>query len=204
MDAGRLDAQTILERLSQPWRHGEHQDLTGIICDEPLDLSGLTCSGVDFSGAHFTSGFKAVGTTFAGLSWFRTLRFDRDVDLSGARFMNDARFEGVRFGGAASFNDAELRGIGRFDDAHFSKGASFERLVSYGNFSLQGVRADAPLLFRASEWLGGLWCQDARLPEGTDFSETQIHGRLWLRAATRGNRPLTRDMFALSFGYTYT
>ena len=32
---------------------------------------------------------------------------------------------------------------------------------------------------------------------------TQVHGRLWIKRARKGNAPLSPDAFGMSFGYTY-
>ena len=146
-------------------------------------------------------GFDASNTRFQGLSWFRETMFDVHMNAQNAYFLNDARFERATFNAPALFDGVELHGIGRFDGAHFARGGSFKTMTSYGNVSLDGVRAGAPLAFTDSEWLGGLWCQDAHLPAETDFSGTQIHGRLWLRGAVRGNAPLMADQFPLAYGY---
>ena len=60
-----------------------------------------------------------------------------------------------------------------------------------------------PVSFRGGEWLGGLWCESADLPEDADLAETQVHGRLWLRGGHRGNAALAASDFGMSFGYTY-
>lgn len=198
-----MTPQEIRDRLCVPWRHGQHVDLTGITCDGSLDLAGCVLTGVDFTGARFPQGIDARGARFDGLCWFRDVEFGGPARFGGARFMNDARFEDSRFAGPADFSAAEFRGIGRFDSARFEAGADFSDTVSYGNFSFQGVAARGPVTFRGGEWLGGLWCQEAHLPAEADLGETQVHGRLWLRAARRGNAALQARDFGMSFGYTY-
>ena len=54
-----------------------------------------------------------------------------------------------------------------------------------------------------AEYLGGIWCDSTAFAEGTDFSDIQVHGRLWIRRARLGTAPLAADRFTLSFGYTY-
>jgi len=198
-----MTPQEIRARLTVPWRHGEFVDLAGVECDAPLDLSGCTLTGVDFSGARFAQGIDARGARFDGICWFRGATFGGPAHFGGALFMNDARFENSRFDRAADFSGAEFRGIGRFDNTRFDAGADFSATVSYGNVSLQAVSAAGPVTFRGGEWLGGLWCQGARLPAETDLGETQVHGRLWLRDARRGNSALGSGDFGMSFGYTY-
>ncbi|KHQ49739.1 pentapeptide repeat-containing protein [Mameliella alba] len=193
----------LRERLVAPWRHGEHADLRGVTCEGRLDLSGCEVAGFDLSGASFPEGIDARGARFLGLSWLRDVRFGGRADFGGAVFLNDARFEGARFDGAARFSGIEFRGIGRFDGARFEAEADFSGAVGYGNCSLAQVSMQGPTSFRDSEWLGGLWCQDAALPADADLAETQVHGRLWLRGARQGNGALKPAAFGMSFGYTY-
>lgn len=202
MTGPALTTGEIRERLSRPWKHGEHADLRGIVCAETLDLRGLSLAGADFSGARL-AGIDATGAVFQGLSWFRGVRFGGKAAFGGARFSIDARFEEANFGESADFAGAEFRGIGRFDRAQFAAGADFSDTVAYGNVSLHGIVAHGAASFRGGEWLGGLWLQDARLPEQTDLSGTLVHGRLWLRGARRGGLPLRAEDFGMSFGYTY-
>jgi len=193
----------IRDRLTRAWRHGDHADFRGIICEEPLDLSGVALDGVDFTGARFAAGVDARGARFDGLAWFRDVAFGGPARFDDAVFMNDARFEGADFSGHASFHGAEFRGIGRFDGAHFAAGADMGATTCYGNFSLQSVDGRGAFTFGGSEWLGGLWCDRARLPGEVDLAETQVHGRLWLRGARRGNAALEPEDFGMSFGYSY-
>lgn len=198
-----ITAAKIRERLLRPWKHGDHVDFRGVICKDRLDISGVAVDGVDFTGARFLGGIDASCTHFAGLAWFRDVVIEGPANFSGAVFMIDARFEGVKFQQAAGFCDAEFRGIGRFDGAVFAADADFSGTTCYGNFSLQSAESRGSATFRGSEWLGGLWCEDARFPAGVDLSDTQVHGRLWLRQARRGNAALRSDDFGMSFGYTY-
>jgi len=198
-----MTPQELRARLTEPWTHGKHADLRGIVCDGRLDLSGCAVAGADLTGAQFPEGIDASGARFLGLSWFGGVRFGGPADFSAAVFMNDARFEASRFDGPVRFTGAEFRGIGRFDGARFDGGADFSDVVSYGNFSLHQVSMAERASFHGSEWLGGLWCQDARLPADADLQDTQVHGRLWLRGGHRGNAVLTAADFGMSFGYTY-
>lgn len=196
-------AAEIRARLLEPWQHGEHADFHGLVCEEMLDLAGVPLAGVDFTGAQFKGGIDARGARFDGLAWFQDVQFNGPAHFDGAVFMNDARFEGVHFADASGFKGVEFRGIGRFDRAQFERGVDFSETVCFGNFSLQSATGRAPFDFRHSEWLGGLWCDQVTLPERADFSDTQVHGRLWLRGARRGNAPLTTKDFGMSFGYSY-
>ncbi|KUJ82727.1 hypothetical protein AVO45_18730 [Ruegeria marisrubri] len=198
-----MPAADIRARLAQPWRHGEHADFTGMTCDGLLDLRDMALAGVDFTGAHFPNGIDARGACFNGLSWFGEVSFGGPARFDNAMFTNDARFEGADFTAVAAFTGAIFCGIGRFDAAEFADGADFARTTCYGNFSLQSVTARGAVSFRDGEWLGGLWCDDARLPEDIDLAETQVHGRLWLKGALRGNAALQAGAFGMSFGYTY-
>ena len=199
-----MKAAEIRARLAVPWRHGDCVDLAGIICEDLLDLSDLSLTGVDFTGARFPRGLVAHGTRFQGVSWFRKTVIEEVADFAQARFFNDARFESARFRAPADFTGAEFRGTGSFDDCRLEAGGGFSEAVSYGNFSIARMEAGAPLTFRAAEWLGGLWCAGTRLPARTDFGETQIHGRLWLRDARRGGETLRPDAFGMPFGYIYS
>lgn len=199
----QMSAHCLRERLTRPWRHGEHADLRGVSCEGRLNLRSCDVAGFDLSGASFPEGIDARGARFHGLSWFGNAKFQGSADFTGAAFMNDARFEGAHFASEATFEGAEFRGIGRFDGCTFSKDAHFLDLVSYGNFSIQQVRMEGAANFRGSEWLGGLWCQAAALPLDVELNDTQVHGRLWLRGAHRGNLALGADDFGMSFGYTY-
>jgi uncharacterized protein YjbI with pentapeptide repeats len=199
-----IAASEIRARLAQPWRHGAHADFRGVICNGPLDLAGLVVDGVDFSGAVFPEGLDARQARFDGLAWFGGVTFGAPARFGGASFMNDARFEGTVFAGSAEFGGAEFRGIGRFDDAQFGAGADLSEIACFGNFSMQDVQAEGAVSLRAAEWLGGLWCAGMRLPPCADTTGTQVHGRLWLRGARRGEAPLAATDFEMVFGYAYT
>ena len=193
----------IRERLAQTWQHGNHADFRGVTCEGELDLAGIPLDGVDFTGARFAGGIDARGARFNGLAWFRDVRIEGPARFDEAVFMNDARFEGAHFKKEARFHGAEFRGIGRFDGACFAEGADMAETTCYGNFSLQSVDGRRTFDLGGSEWLGGLWCDHARLPDTLDLTETQVHGRLWLRGARRGNAALSPDDFGMSFGYSY-
>jgi uncharacterized protein YjbI with pentapeptide repeats len=196
-------AAEIRAALSQPYRHGAHSDFAGITCDEPLDLSGLVLSGVDFSGARFARGIDARGARFDGLSWFIGASFGADARFAGAVFASDARFDDAGFAARADFSKAEFRGIARFDRGRFAAGFDATGVTGNGNFSLEEVQVTDEASLAQSEFMGGLWCQNAHLPAATDLTGTQVHGRLWLRGARRGNAPLRAGDVELAFGYTY-
>lgn len=198
-----MKAAEIRARLTVPWRHGDCVDFAGIVCEDRLDLSDLSLTGVDFTGARFPRGIVARGARFQGVSWFRKAVFDGVADFARARFFNDARFEDASFRAPADFTGVEFRGTGSFDDCRLEAGGDFSGAVSYGNFSIARLQAGEPLTFRKAEWLGGLWCAGARLPASVDFGETQIHGRLWLRDARRGAEALRPAAFGMAFGYAY-
>lgn len=191
-------AAEIRARLSRRWVHGVAEDLRGLTLSEPLDLSGLTLCGVDFRGTHFGAGIKAGGAVFDGLGWFGGCRF-ADADFSDALFVNDARFEDTVFDTAPRLDRVEFRGIARFDAA-LMPGASARGLTCYGNASFAGARVGA-LDLSDSEFLGGFWAQSADFGVEARFTNTQTHGRLWLRGATRGTAPLSPEEFGLVFGY---
>ena len=199
-----MRAATIRQLLVVPWRHGEHIDLNGVICEGRLDLSGLNVAGFDFSGARFPDGIDARKARFQGLAWFTGAVFGKDMLFDGACFFNDARLEDTRFEGLAGFAATEFRGIGRFDRARFEADADFANMVSYGNFSLHGAMATGTISFKGAEWLGGLWCQGASLPADANMDNSQVHGRLWLKDAKHGNGPLLARSFGMSFGYDYS
>lgn len=192
----------IRERLTRPWCHGEAEDLAGVTVEGALDLTGLSLCGVDFRGATFRGGLKAPGVRFDGLSWFHDAHFEGPVDLSGALFANDARFDAACFEDA-TLSGAEFRGTATFRACRFDGEADLSRLTCYGNLDLAETRFAAGLSLAGSELLGGLWAQAADFPAEADFADTQVHGRLWLRAARQGNAPVDDTAFGLSFGYTY-
>jgi uncharacterized protein YjbI with pentapeptide repeats len=198
-----MRASEIAERLTAPWVHGEHVDLTGVTCKGRLDLAGRDLPGVDLSGAAFPDGIDATGARFQGLAWFRAASFGDPTSFARATFLSDARFEDSEFAGAPDFSETEFRGIARFDHADLPRGARFGRSVSYGNVSLAHARFGAPGDFRGAEYLGGIWCDGTHFAPGTDFADIQVHGRLWIRRARMGDAPLNPGLFALSFGYTY-
>lgn len=199
-----MKAAEIRELVCTPWHHGDCADLSGVICEGALDLAGCDVTGVNFTGAFFPDGFDASGARFRGVSWFSHGHFGKAASFVEAVFTNDARFDQATFSGKASFERAEFRGIARFDRGDFVSGANFRSVACYGNFSLHGVWMRKQAEFQGAEWLGGLWCEAAQLPENADFADTQVHGRLWLRHAVVGNRRLQSSAFPLSYGYTYS
>jgi hypothetical protein len=196
-------AAEIRTRLSVPWRHGDCVDLAGIVCEDRLDLTGLSLTGVDFTGARFPGGIVTHGARFQGVSWFRKSVIEGVADFAQSCFFNDARFEEACFHAPADFSRAEFRGTGSFDNCRLEAGGDFSGAVSYGNFSIARLKADEPLTFRNMEWLGGLWCAGAQLPARADFDETEVHGRLWLRDAQRGAEMLKPAAFGMTFGYIH-
>ena len=196
-----MTAQEVRARLSQTWRHGHAVDLQGLHLDEPLDLSGLALCGVDFRGARF-AGLRAHGAQFDGLCWFHGAQFDGPVDFSGTRFASDARFDGARFA-TANFHAAEFRGIAGFHAARLAR-ADMTAMIAYGNADFGNVRIESSADFSGSEFLGGFWAEGADLPPDADLGGTEVHGRLWIKQALRGNTPLRTADFGLVFGYTYS
>jgi len=153
-----MNAADILERLSVPWRHGAHVDLTGIVCADRLDLSGRDLPGVDFSGARFPQGIDAQGARFQGLAWFRGVVFGGPSLFQRATFVSDARFEETQFDYLADFSEAEFRGIARFDAARFARGASWcDHTRFAANTDFTGIQIHGRL------WLRGAQVQGARL-----------------------------------------
>lgn len=199
-----MDATEIRELLAQPWKHGVAVDLRGVRVADLLDLSDLAVCGVDFTGAVFEAGLNAKGAQFDGLAWFKNVQFGPATDFSGAMFVNDARFDAAAFNAPVSFANAEFRGVAGFALAQFPAGADFRALTCYGNIDLAEVHAQGTMNFADSEFLGGLWANGTILPADTDFSDTQVHGRLWLRGARRGDTNMAVRDFGLSFGYTWT
>ena len=197
-----MNPAEIRARLTRPWKHGEAEDLAGVTVEGPLDLTGLALCGVDFRGAVFKGGLIAPGARFDGLSWFHDAVFEGPLDLSGALFANDARFDAARFE-AAMLKSAEFRGTATFRACRFGGMADLRDLTCYGNIDLAETRYAEGLSLRGSEFLGGLWAQSARFPAEADFTQTQVHGRLWLRDAAQGNGPVADTAFGLAFGYTY-
>ena len=122
--------------------------------------------------------------------------------LDGDRIV-DARFDGAGFGSAPDFRGAEFRGIARFDDALLPAGGDFRDLVCFGNAAFARAQGDDPD-FTGSEFLGGFWAQSAQFGGAARFDGTQVHGRLWLRGALHGNRPLKAADFGMVFGYAWT
>lgn len=198
-----MTPEEIRSLLLSPYQHGAHHDLRNIKCEGPLDLTGCAISAVDFSGAHFPQGIDARGAVFQGLSWFRCATFGGAARFDGTQFLSDARFEDAHMEATATFEQTEFRGVGRFDRVAFAQKSSFQSCTCYGNFSLQETAPTTEMNLRDCEWLGGLWCHKAHLPQTTDLSGTEIHGRLWLRCAMLGDRALTTEDFGMSFGYTY-
>jgi len=199
-----MDAAAIRDRLSTPWKHGEAADLRGIRVTEALDLSNLALCGVDFTGAVFEAGVTAKNARFDGLAWFKDVEFGAATDFSGALFVNDARFDAAVFTAPADFSGAEFRGIAGFSQTQFRAGAAFGALNCYGNADFADARADGAVTFAGSEFLGGLWASRTILPPDANLTDTQVHGRLWLRGARRGDGTLAAHDFGLSFGYTWT
>lgn len=196
-----MRAADIRALLMRPWVHGEAADLRGLTLHDPLDLSGLVLSGVDFSGTRFEAPVTARGARFEGLSWFTGSDFV-GADFSGALFVNDARFDDARFATGPGFAGAEFRGIARFDGATLDSG-DFRALTCYGNAAFARVNA-GQCDFTGSEFLGGFWADAARFGPGSTFAETQVHGRLWLKGARLGNAPLPPSGFALAYGYAWS
>ena len=70
------------------------------------------------------------------------------------RISNDPSFAALAVSIGASF-----KGPARFDDS-----------VCYGNFSLHNVTMAGAASFNGAEWLGGFWCDAARLPDTAEFA----------------------------------
>lgn len=194
-----MTAAEVRAALSRPWRHGEALDLRGATLHQRLDLRDLPLGGLDARGATFAAGIDARGARFNGLAWFHGARLAGPCDFAGAVFANDARFDEARFDDAL-FAGAEFRGTACFRGAQMRSG-DLGAITCYGNLDLGALRCTGALRLTGAECLGGLWAPDCALPAETDLSETQIHGRLWLRGARRGTALLAERDFALTFGY---
>ncbi|MGR3661887.1 MAG: pentapeptide repeat-containing protein [Paracoccaceae bacterium] len=198
-----MHAQEVRELMVQPWQHGDCIDLHGITCEGLLDIAGCNVTGIDLRGAQFPDGINAIGTQFNGVAWFQGAKISKKADFSQSRFMIDATFDRACFACAAEFNNAETYGISQFDFAEFFEGASFQNYIAYGNFSFQGTKIHKQCNFHGAQWLGGIWCDAAQFPENTDFLDSEVYGRLWLRNATRGKVPIDEGQIPLHLGYIY-
>ena len=196
-----MTPEDILSRITIPYEFGACVDLRGITCEGRLVLDGARITGVDFTGAHFPEGISAVGTEFLGLSWFHEITA-RDVDFTDALFHNDARFDRVQIAGDADFTKAEFRGVSQFDSARIGGTLGLSAVQGFGNCSLENAEIAGQTQLARSEWFGGLWLDHTRF-SSIETGDMLVHGRLWLKQAQLGNRPVPTDSFEISFGYSY-
>ncbi|MFV0382713.1 pentapeptide repeat-containing protein [Paracoccus sp. (in: a-proteobacteria)] len=195
-----MDGAGIRSRLNTPYVFGEYVDLSGITCEDRLNLDGLSVAGVDLSGASFPCGISARGTQFLGVSWFRAISAT-DADLTGAVFHADARLDRAAIDGGLIMRDAEFRGVLQFDGAELAGDVDLHGAVGYGNCSFERASLGGCVDFRNSEWMGGLWLESASFAQ-LEADEMLIHGRLWTRRARLAQGRLSPDRFSISFGYS--
>ncbi|MCP4317804.1 MAG: hypothetical protein GY789_17725 [Hyphomicrobiales bacterium] len=134
-----ISAAEIRSDLEKPPAFGHFADLTNRRVTEPLDLSGLTLCGFDFSGSRFESDVCFDDATLKGISWFRSTHFEAEADFRSVCFFNDARFDGAGFARNGRFCRAEFRGIATFDACSAQSELDFSDCLANGNFSIAGA-----------------------------------------------------------------
>ena len=93
-----MTMSAVLDRLRQPLRRGEVEDLRGLTIEEPLELEGALLPNVDFSGTTFAAPVALRGCRVPGPGLVHGLRpFNAPVNFSAAMFLSDARFDQARF-----------------------------------------------------------------------------------------------------------
>ena len=173
----KVDADEIVERLTRPHVVGARADFRQCHLGEPVNLSGRSLCGFDFSQSRFDAPVDFTGARFDGLSWFIGSRFRESCLFSHTCFANDARFDHCCFDSSVEFAAAEFRGIGAFDHAVFTQAANFSGSIAYGNFSLQDARISGPLRLTEATFMGGFWSPGADLPDCPETTNLQVHGR---------------------------
>jgi uncharacterized protein YjbI with pentapeptide repeats len=162
----RLAAQAVLTRrlLPELAQQSDQGDSEVTVPDVPIDLSGATLVGIDFTGrrlhddvifsyAGFHEYVKFSSATFTGGAWFRNAAFHGTVSFNGTQFQGTAMFEDAKFIGwaglpnfdrrwpvnGADFGHAQFRENAHFEGAEFRNAVDFNQaVVSTGSF--QGSR----------------------------------------------------------------
>ena len=180
----RMSARDIVERASAPLRKGVTVDLTELLVDEPLDLSGATLGNLDFSRSVFRAPVRLRGATFAGLAWFEHCDVGAAFDASDAVFCNDLRLRHSTVRQSIQLSRAEVRGVCSLDRARFEGRADLDAMTVLGNMSLADTVFAAPVTLQDCQLLGGLWCDGAQFLSRADFRGVEVHGRTWLKRTT--------------------
>lgn len=173
-----ISVDEIRARLQEPPAFGHFADLTNRTVAEPLDLSGLTLCGFDFSGSRFEGDVCFDGATFKGISWFRSALFKADADFRSTCFFNDARFDGARFESAAHFQHAEFRGIATFDQCIAQAPFDFSDILANGNFSIAGARIKEKAELAGAIMMGGFWQYGVSDDRFRNLDRSTIFGRM--------------------------
>ncbi len=173
-----ISAAEIRSDLEKPPAFGHFADLTNRRVTEPLDLSGLTLCGFDFSGSRFESDVCFDDATLKGISWFRSTHFEAEADFRSVCFFNDARFDGAGFARNGRFCRAEFRGIATFDACSAQSELDFSDCLANGNFSIAGASLQQKAVLTGAVMMGGFWRRG--MPDGrfTGLDRSTIFGRL--------------------------
>ena len=156
-----MTPEALISDLQKPWRHGEHIDARGIVLDQPLILDGMVLRGVDLSGAHLRSGLSARDAQFCGLAWMMGVRFDGDLDLTGATFKIDFRAEDV-VADRLLLNNIEVRGVLALARLR-ARTVSMTNTLIMANLTLEQAEVTKGVDLSGSEIMGGYWADGARL-----------------------------------------
>ncbi|MDQ0315377.1 pentapeptide repeat-containing protein [Amorphus orientalis] len=202
------EADSIRDRLATPFKPGVAEDLSGRVIDDPLDLSAMDVTSVDFSRTVFRKPVTARGARFTGLAWFRECRFEGGVDMTEAEFWHDARFDGATIGRDASFSRAEFRGTFVLDRATFEQAAFLDALQVLSNLSMDATSIAGPASLEGSEIMGGFWCNNARFLSRLNAGGMEVHGRTWVRGTRVADGPAAGSVGLTSqihsYGYVWS
>lgn len=176
---------SVAARFTQPLRLGEAEDMSGLVVDAALDLSGAMLPNLDLRGATFRSSATFRGATFQGLAWFHGAVFEAGADFSHVTFGSDARFDDVQFRGPAVFSSAQFDGVPCFDRTRFLDAAHLDGMRCSGSLSLSCTEFNGFASLRDTVCEGGLWCDRATFRMEVERRGLLVHGRNWLSVQPR-------------------
>lgn len=156
-------------------------------------LASKFTSGANFIHAAFNGDADFTGIKLAGIAYFRSVMFFKDVNFKHAKF-NAANFKNASFGGTAKFENSVFGSDADFFSTTFRALVNFYSVTFIGTSNFRKAVFSALASFDRSTFSGGAYFSSASFKSEAVFSEVTFSS-----AASFG-----RTSFATKADFSYS
>jgi hypothetical protein len=176
-----------------------YANFSSVTFDEQASfLAGEFSSGASFHHSAFNKGADFTGVKVAGLAYFRSVKFFKDVEFKHAKFNSadfkyssfggnagfensvfgsDVDFFSTTFGASVNFSSAAFIGTSNFRKSSFSASASFDRSTFSGGAYFSSASFNGDALFSAVTFSSAASFGRTSFATKADFSYAHFNGR---------------------------